>query len=104
MTSFDSSIISDDDIDDESDCYYYYDHGTGRHILENSTRGSQPEGGRNGASRRRQRQPPKYSFMCICCNLVDWLIFAGCIAFLYFAVRFAFYLLENYGAGDGGND
>ena len=71
MASFDTSLSENGD---EDDCYYYYDHATGRHIIANR------RPGHFGA-----RQPPKYSMKCICCNLVDLLIFAGCIAFLYFA-------------------
>jgi hypothetical protein len=65
--------------------HYEYDHAKGRHVLVN---GSNPD-------------VPKYSWRCICCNLIDVLIFAGCIAFLYFAVRFALYCLEN--SGDSNN-
>eukprot|EP00579_Thalassiosira_antarctica_P022678 CAMPEP_0201988474 /NCGR_PEP_ID=MMETSP0904-20121228/92348_1 /ASSEMBLY_ACC=CAM_ASM_000553 /TAXON_ID=420261 /ORGANISM="Thalassiosira antarctica, Strain CCMP982" /LENGTH=94 /DNA_ID=CAMNT_0048542647 /DNA_START=13 /DNA_END=297 /DNA_ORIENTATION=- len=83
--TFDTSFSDDD----EEDCYYHYNHGTGRHVLN-----------RRPGHLSDAKQPPKYSLKCICCNLVDWLIFAGCIAFLYFAVRFAFYLLNNYGDGD----
>lgn len=72
------------DNDDDDDCYYEYHHGTGKHILKRSDK----------------NPSPKYSWKCICCHFIDVLIFVGCIAFLYFAIRYAFYCLENYGDGD----
>jgi len=75
----------------EDNCYYEYNHATGRHLL---TRGGSSGAIHNG--------PPKYSWTCCLCNTIDVLIFCGCIAFLYFSIRFAFYCLENYGS-DGGN-
>mmetsp|Transcript_10168 Transcript_10168/g.22606 ORF Transcript_10168/g.22606 Transcript_10168/m.22606 type:complete len:87 (-) Transcript_10168:1141-1401(-) len=86
MATFDTSSS-----DDEEDCYYHYDHASGRHVLNK----------RQDHQSRRAKQPPKYTLKCICCNLIDVLIFVGCIAFLFFAVRYAFYLLDNY--GDGGD-
>jgi hypothetical protein len=70
---------------DDMNAYYAYHHGTGRHTLTRLD----PDVNR-----------PKYSMKCICCQCLDVLIFAGCIAFLFFAIRFAFYCLENYGDGD----
>ena len=63
------------------DYQFYYDHASGRHILY----------------RDQSPRPPRYSFKCIICNLVDVIIVIGCIAFLYFAVTYAFDLLEDGG-------
>lgn len=75
--------------DDLNNCYYEYHHGSGRHILV-----------RNNANGMEDLNRPKYSSHCICCNCVDFLIFAGCIAFLFFAIRYALYCLENADGGD----
>ena len=71
------------DLEDPNATYIYH-HGTGKHILVKSD----PDINR-----------PKYSWSCFCCNLLDFLIFAGCIAFLFFSIRYALYLLNN---SDGG--
>ena len=77
----------EDEDGDESAPEYYYDHARGRHVLMRKRDGS-------------ARQPPTYSFKCILFNLFDCILFAGCVAFLYFSIRYAFYLLNNN--GDGG--
>ena len=77
------------DDDNNNNCYYEYNHATGKHILK------------NGKDSNEALPPPSYSWNCICCNLVDLLMFVGYIAFLYFAIRYALYCLENYG-NDGG--
>ena len=82
-SAFDASAKTDDD---DGSVYYTYDHATGRHVLTQ----------RSGA-----RQPPRYSLKCICCNLCDFLILIGCLALLYFAITYAFSLLEDYGDGGG---
>lgn len=69
-------------IEDDPNCYYEYHHGTGQHILTRSD----PDVNR-----------PKYSWKCIACQCCDVLIFVACIAFLFFAIRYAFYCLENGG-------
>ena len=74
--------------DEAESTEYYYDHARGRHVLMRKRDSS-------------ARQPPTYSFKCVLLNLVDVIIFAGCIAFLYFSIRYAFYLLDNYGDGGG---
>jgi len=71
---------------EDGDCYYEYDHASGRHTLQHSKMNDQNK--------------PKYSWKCILCNMVDVLIFAGCIAFLFFAIRYALYCLENSDGGD----
>ena len=65
--------------------HYEYDHATGRHYV----RKDDPDPNR-----------PKYSWKCCLCQTVDVLIFVGCIAFLFFAIRYALYCLNN---SDGGN-
>ena len=62
--------------------YYEYNHGTGRHILVRPD----PDVHR-----------PKYSLHCILCNLIDVLVFVGCLAFLFFSVRYALSLLDDNG-------
>jgi hypothetical protein len=69
----------------DPNCYYEYHHGSGTHIL----RKPDPDVNRT-----------KYSVSCICQNFCDILIFVGCIAFLFFAIRYAFYCLENSDGGD----
>ena len=64
------------------DYQFYYDHASGNHILH--LRGQRP-------------RPPRFSFKCIFCNLIDVMIVIGCIAFLYFAITYAFYLLDENG-------
>ncbi len=64
------------------DYQFYYDHASGRHILYRADQ---------------SRRPPRCSFKCIVCNLVDVMIVIGCIAFLYFAVKYSFDLLEDGG-------
>jgi hypothetical protein len=68
-----------------NDYQFYYDHASGRHILH------RPE---------QRPRPPRYSLKCIFCNIIDVMIVIGCIAFLYFAISYAFYLLDEN--GDGG--
>ena len=63
---------------------YEYRHGAGTHVL---VRGD-PDINR-----------PRYSFHCFLCNCIDALIVVGCIAFLFFAIRYAFYQLENSDSG-----
>ena len=70
----------------EEGVYYDYDHATGRHILKNGDALNQPK--------------RKYSWKCCFCNLVDLLMFCGYIAFLFFAIRYALYCLENSDGGD----
>lgn len=70
---------------DSPDCYYEYHHGTGQHVL---VRGD------------RDTNRPRYSWRCVLCNLVDLLILVGCIAFLYFAIKYALSLLEDSDGGD----
>ena len=67
------------------DCYYEYHHGTGEHILV-----------------RRNVDPnqPRFSFMCICCKLLDTLILCTVIGFLGFAGWLCYYLLNNYSGGN----
>lgn len=80
--------------EEENDCYYEYNHATGRHVLV------------PGNSNKTDPNRPNYSLKCCLCNCIDALIFLGCIAFLFFAIRFAFYCLENAdngGDGGGGN-
>ena len=67
---------------EDHNCHYEYHHGSGKHILVRDD----PDINR-----------PKYSFQCFLCNLVDCLIFTGCIAFLFFAVRYALYCLNESG-------
>jgi hypothetical protein len=69
----------------DPNCYYEYHHGRGAHVLVKPD----PDVNR-----------PKYSTSCVCQNCCDFLIFVGCIAFLYFAITFALSLLED---NDGGN-
>mmetsp|Transcript_29659 Transcript_29659/g.70485 ORF Transcript_29659/g.70485 Transcript_29659/m.70485 type:complete len:97 (+) Transcript_29659:126-416(+) len=84
--SFDYTRKDEPYPDDEAE--YYYDHARGRHVLMRKRDHS-------------ARQSPTYSFKCFLCNLVDVILFAGCVAFLYFSIRYAFYLLNNYGDGGG---
>ena len=93
-SSFDttsSTFSYENDEERQDNCYYSYDHASVRHVLMKQKHGA-------AAS---VKAPPKYSLRCICCNLVDIVIFAGCIAFLYFAITYAFSLLDDY--GDGGD-
>ena len=64
------------------DYQFYYDHASGRHILH------RPD---------QRPRPPRYSFKCILCNLIDVMIVIGCIAFLYFAITYALDLLDEEG-------
>lgn len=64
------------------DYQFYYDHASGRHILHRADQSP---------------RPPRYSLKCILCNLIDVIIVIGCIAFLYFALTYAFDLLEDEG-------
>jgi len=68
--------------EEDPNCYYEYHHGTGRHVL------TRPDPDVNR---------PKWSWTCVACNCCDLLIFLGCVAFLFFSIRYAFYLLENGG-------
>lgn len=67
-----------------SSCHYEYHHGTGQHIL---VRDENVE----------DINRPKYSWHCFFCNCIDVSIFVGCIAFLFFAIRYALYLLNEGG-------
>ena len=69
---------------EEIPCRYEYHHGSGKHVLVRAD----PDINR-----------PIYSFHCFLCNCIDVLIFVGCIALLFFAIRYALYQLEN---SDGG--